>query len=339
MKINIIKPPIPIIFIDTFFYIDLVSDRTGNKKSSYHQERVELMEIIETLTQQKKLLCPKGNQEEEYRLGLSNIEEIQEVQERLSMGISTNHYFGVEKYQVSQAISAYVKKGKTIEFDYRSLFLRDPLKELGETLNQRWLVSVHTKTPESILNEERILKKELAAEFENLRLEKKNAGLNYETLLKRELLAELDLITHTLQTIIPKLITKQPLDQKENTGLTILSEYLALLSRYSKKEVGIAEVVAFIKSDYYSLIPFKSIKSQLYSSLLSQTYPVNETDNFDFEQSSQWLPFSNYFLTDRSLRHRLTSKQLQLDKVYNVKIYSMREIRSLISELKSHFDI
>ena len=334
MKIKIIKPSIPIIFIDTFFFIDLVANRHRQNKSPYFAEELELIDLIEKLTGEKKLLCPQGDQDEEYELGVQNEDEIRKEQVRLSLGISAMYHYGVYKYQSQQAVSAYVKKETELVYDYRSLFRREPIKELEEVLAQRWVVDAHLPMPKTFLDSQRKTKKELAGEFERLRQEKNKSGMKFKEAFKRELLGKLEAITHTLQTAIPKLAAQQSLSEEESNGLLVLGDYLSYLSRYSEKEATPVDVAKFLTSEYYASIPFISIQSKLYASLLTQQNPVRDTDNFDFQQASQMLPFSTYFLTDNSLKHRLTSNPLSLDKEYGVKIYSMREIKNLINELK-----
>lgn len=333
MKAKIIKPPIPIIFIDTFFFIDLIANRHRDKKSSYFTQELELIDLIEKLTRERKLLCPQGDQDEEYELGLKYEDEIRQAQVRLSLGISAMYHYGVYKYQSQVAISAYLKKEKEVVYDYRSLFQREPLKELEEALAQRFIVSVHLPKSKSFLDSERKTKKELAEEFEKNRRDKIKSGTKFKEAYRRELLGKLEAIIHSMQTAIPKLANQLLVSEAENNGLMVLGDYLSYISHYSGKEATLKDVVEFLSSEYYASIPFISTQSKLYASLLTQQNSVKDSDNFDFQQASQILPFSTYFLTDSSLKHRFISNPLSLDKEYNVKIYSMKDIRDLIKDL------
>lgn len=116
---------------------------------------------------------------------------------------------------------------------------------------------------------------------------------------------------------MPKLAQQQSLTKEEVNGLQIFADNLAYLSHY------------------YATIPYISIQSKLYASLLTQQNRVKETDNFDFHQTSQILPCSTYFLTDSSLKHRLITNPLKLDDEYGVKIYSMQEIGNLITDFRN----
>jgi len=146
-KWKIIKPPIPIIFLDTFFFIDLIRNHHKNKNSSYFQEEFRLVDLIIKLTKDKKLLCPQSDQEEEYELG-DYEDEIRKEQDKLSFGIKAKHSLGVYLYQLQKAIQAYINNNQEIECNYMCLFYRDPIIELDEKLNINFRVSVHLPMPE-----------------------------------------------------------------------------------------------------------------------------------------------------------------------------------------------
>lgn len=334
IKTNIIKPSIPVLFIDTFFFIDLVGNRQRKIKSHYFAQELELIDLILKLTREKKLLCPEGDQEEEYQLGIKYEDELRKEQAQLSHGIRAMYHYGVYKFQLQQAMIAYVKNQNVVEYDYRSLFDSDPLKELEKALSHPYIISIHIPMQKSFLNKQRKTKGELAKDFEKLRKENINSGTKFKDQVKREILGKLDAIVNTLKTAVPKLAQQQPLTQIEINGLQVFADYLAYLSHYAKKEVTIKEVADFIKSEYYASIPYISVESKLYASLLTQQNQVKESDNFDFHQTSQMTPFCTYFLTDSSLKHRVTTNPLKLDAEYGVKVYSMKEIRNLITELQ-----
>jgi len=332
IKVKIIKPPIPILFIDTFFFIDLVKNRHSKVKKPHFSEQLELIDLIHRLTKQEKLLCPQGDQGEEYELGQYE-GEIREEQVRLSYGISATYHYGVHHYQIQQAIMAYLKRAKEVVYDYKSLFQQDPLKELREALKKPYIVSCHIPNPKTFIDKRKKTKNELAEEFEKLRQEKLKLNVKFSDWVRHETLGTLDAIINTIKAAIPKIVQQQPLTKEETNGLQILGDYLAYYSHYSKKNATPKDVADFLRSDYYATVPYISIQAKLFASLLTQSGKVKRTDNFDFHQTSQMLPFSSYFLTDSSLMHRLTTRPLLLDKEYGVKVYCMREIKNLIQDL------
>jgi hypothetical protein len=334
VSVKITKPSIPILFLDTCFFIDLVKNRHQKQKSPLLSDELRLADLVVRLTRERKLLCPEGSQGEEYELGTGYEDEIRREQVQLSFGISTRHWYGVRKYQTQGAMVAFIKGAKEVEYDQKYLFDRDPLKELEEQLSREFIVTAHVPMSKSYLDGKRKTKQELAAELESLRQEKIKMGVKYQDWVKHEILGELDVVSTTLKSALPKLVESQPITQDESSGLRILGDFLVWYSNYSGKDADIKDVSDFLRSDYYASIPYISVQSKLNASMITQPGTVRESDMFDFHQTSQMLPFSTYFLTDASLKHRITSKPLSLDSEYDVKVYSMKEIGELIKELE-----
>lgn len=334
IKWKIIKPPIPIIFLDTFFFIDLVKNSHKNKNFPYLQEELRLVDLIIKLTKDKKLLCPQGDQKEEYEL-CGKEEEVMREQKKLSIGIRLRHYFGVYQYQVQKAMKEYIKNEKEIECDYMCLFYEDPVKELEEKLSGNFILYVHPPMPETYLNERRRRKKAIAKEIEEIRKRTIGNGIKYEDCVRNETLGERDFIKNSLFKLAIKTTFNLPLDESEIEGGLRFGELSVYYSRYSERKAVRRDIFDFLESEHFASIPYISIRSRLLCSSRTQQGEVKESDIFDFIQASQILPFSTYFLTDSSLKHRLTNNPLRLDEEYNVKIYSIKEVKELIRELES----
>lgn len=333
MNTKIYKPPIPIIFLDTFFFIDLIKNRHQKVKSPYYQEQENLINIIKDLTKQKKLLCPQGDQEEEYELGSLYTNEIKKEQSLLSYGISTTYHWGVQRHQTHTAMRAYINGDKTVLYDYNSLFSTNPIKELEQALSNEFIVSVISNPKNDTLSKRRKTKKELALEFERLRQEKISIGTNFKKAVSDEKLAIINVINYTFKKTFPKMLNNQPLTEEDLNGWMTIGDLLSPFSHYANKEATISDIVKFIMSDYYQTIPYLDIQSNLYGSLLTQKNIVKDGDNFDFEQASQMIPFADYYLTDCSLKHRLITNPLAYDKKFGVKIYSIKEINILVDDI------
>lgn len=335
IKWKIIKPPIPIIFLDTFFFIDLIRNHHKNKNSSYFQEELRLVDLIIKLTKDKKLFCPQGDQKEEYELG-DYEDEIRKEQDKLSFGIKAKHRFGVYLYQLPKAIQAYVNNNQEIECNYMCLFYRDPIIELDEILNSNFRLSVHLPMPEFYLNKKRKTKKKIGEELEETRKENIALGIEYQNCVKQEILGELNFISNSIikETFVKLIEPRYQLTEGEIEGLLHFGELLVFYSHYAKKRARTEDVFNFLKSEHFASIPYISLRSRLFASMVTQEHEVKESDVFDYTQTSQMMPFITYFLTDSSLKHRITTNPLKLDKEYDVKVFSMREIESLIKELE-----
>ncbi len=95
MKITIEKSAIPILWLDTAVLIKMAKQRTGEQIGEPDASRVAtLYETIYRLTRQQRLLCPAGDQREEYELGDRLVEAIQDLQDQLSLGIEFQHRHG-----------------------------------------------------------------------------------------------------------------------------------------------------------------------------------------------------------------------------------------------------
>jgi hypothetical protein len=335
IQLKILKPKIPLLFVDTFFLINAIRDKHEAHKSHYSPEIEELINVVEEKTKSKKLLCPRGDQEEEYELGTNYGAEIRELQVRLSLGIRTFYHYGVYNLQIQKAIKAYVQNTNEVIYDQKCLFDRDVEKELDEALMQKYLVDAHFPTPDFMLTKRKEIKSNLSGEYERLRKEKTTTGITFDQSLKEEFKGEITSIKLALESIAKKMITKQPLVDWEINGLEVAKTYFGYYGHYANIDPKIEDIEKFMETDYYKEIPYISIHAKLFASMLTQPNSVKDTDNFDFDQTASMLPFCRFFLTDSNLKHRLTTKPLELDKHYDTKIFSMKEINSLIDELKA----
>lgn len=334
LKIKVEKPSIPILFLDTFFFIDLVRNRYKDSKSPYYFQELELVDLITSLTRQKKLLCPVGDQEEEYELGEKYEDEIRQEQIQLAFGINAQYHYGLYKYQTQTAVKAYLENSKRVEYSSRALFPNDPVKELERQLQSRFIVSVHIPTSAENLEKRRKSKKELAERFEQMRKDKQKMDVNFDEWVKLEAMGTMEAALTTLKKTLPKRLLQQGLSAEDRSGFLELGDILSYLTHYGSAEASFEDAIKFLKSDYFMSVPYVSVQSKLYASMWIQSGKIKESDNFDFQQASQMMPYSTYFLTDNSLKHRLTTKPLVLSEEHDVEVFSMKEMNDLISELR-----
>jgi len=338
ISVNVIKPKIPVIFLDTNFFIDFVQSENGvNKNPCYYENEKKLIEAIRKLTKQKKLLCPKSDQAEEYEQHNKFQDEIHKLQTTLSYGIRTNYNYGVKQMQIQQALKAYVNNGKEIVFDGSSLFINEPLGELKQASEQEFIVSVRFPTLPDDIKDKKERKKYLASKYEELRRENKES---FPKRFEAEKLSHYHYLSNGLRQLFVKYATKISLSEADVDVLMELGRNMSRLAHLKggtteegKEPEDLLEILKFYKSEYFTSIPFISIQAKLNASLVTQRDKVKETDDFDFMQTCQMLPFSSYFVTDKHLKNRLTTKPLSLDKQYDVRIYSLNEIPQLLEEL------
>src|SRR5579872_3253117 len=110
MKASITKPPVPILWLDTWFVIDLTK-ALNNEKSQIGKENAEkIFDKVVELTRKKKILCPEGDQGIEIENGGRLVDEARKFQAQLALGVSLDFYAGVEHMQIQRMMEAVIKK-------------------------------------------------------------------------------------------------------------------------------------------------------------------------------------------------------------------------------------
>jgi len=331
IKWKIIKPPIPIILLDTLFFIDLIKSKNSKKKSPYFDDELKLVDLIISRIIDGKLMCPFGEQRREYELRKKYKEEIIKLQIKLSFGIEVKGGYDIYQYQMMKAMEAYIKKKKEIICDYMCIFYKDPIKEFRKILNALLFVGEIDKLAESVIERERKVREEIYEDWEEFRKIFEEKRIKYEDWITKA--GSLDFMKQAIEIAINKGIDK-PLNEIDRFAVYRINRLLDLYNYYAKKDASIKDIFYFLESEYYASIPYNAILFKLITSIFTQEGKVKKSDYFDIKQTMHMLPFLTYFLTDSSLKHRLITKPLELDNIYGVKIYSLKEINVLKKELE-----
>ena len=151
--VNIEKFPIPLIWIDTSILIKIAKVKSGEKLGEQEKQRVEyLYEVIIDKTKEKKLICPKADQQYEIEIGERLEEECRDIQSKLSLGIRFKHRKAVDDFLIGKFMKAYIDKDKEIDLTCKELFYGgDPIKELDEALGRQFSLNVHLQLSKEIL--------------------------------------------------------------------------------------------------------------------------------------------------------------------------------------------
>ena len=89
----------------------------------------------------------------------------------------------------------------------------------------------------------------------------------------------------------------------------------------------------FLSSIYLIHTPYIWITSNLFARRISSGRKLNPSDSQDTENAAAYLPYVDYFVTDKALC--ILIRELELDKQYNTKVLSMMDIKALLLELRS----
>ncbi|WP_069999651.1 hypothetical protein [Cellulosilyticum sp. I15G10I2] len=101
MKISIKKSEVPIIWLDTFAIIRFTKILLAEKVSEVEKERyTSLFQLLTNKIKSKKLICVKGEQIEEIKLGGRLVDECNGVLIQLSLGVNTKPLYEIERSQL-----------------------------------------------------------------------------------------------------------------------------------------------------------------------------------------------------------------------------------------------
>lgn len=315
------KPSIPLVFLDTHFYIDLHKCHRGLAPiDGYCDKRKELYDLIYSLTKGQKILCPRADQFNEFGLR-DDAEDIFRLQGNLSFGVRTMTNDTAFNQQVFVAMKSYIEDNEpsSIIYDHNSLFTKNPSVQLKESTEDDYLVDIYSPLSDQLQNDFREHRESLSKDFEALRAERDGQPRDFKTFFNEERQSYAD--------VLQKFI-KGGADMPH-----LFMEWLAVLKRYGEKDASFLDLYTFLQSPHFQTVPYMNVLSCLYASMRIQPNKIKKTDNFDFQQASHLLPFSSYFLTDNPLAHRLKAGPLYLDKCCNTKVYQLSEINNFLEDL------
>jgi hypothetical protein len=107
-----------------------------------------------------------------------------------------------------------------------------------------------------------------------------------------------------------------------------------LVKEHGFRSSALRELYRRLRSEGISFIPMLEVKSRLLAFQFFQKQKVEARDQYDITRISCVLPYADVLVTDGEKAHAIQS--LQLDKQFNVKVFSMRkdDVPKLIEHLK-----
>lgn len=332
MKISISKPPIPILWLDTWCILEMAA--ALNSEDVPRKENVErILDRIISLTKKKKIICPEGDQDIEISVSnnLKIVEKSREIQARMSLGISLNIYVAVEHLQIQRMMKAVIEKRSEVEFLCKDIFADDPIRTIDK--NDKFIVSVHIPKSQEQIDEQISVHKSIAQDWESLRQDARKNRKKYEETLAHEFKGVAEAITHVMTNIAAKTIHKLPISEKEYMqSVDIAGTPLAWWEHYSGKQDSLPEVISFYSSVEYAQIPFVNVGTRLLAELVSGNEAVTPSDVMDIHHMSTVLPYASYIVADKRVRNRIEGRT-KLLKDYPVKLLKWSEVLPLLESL------
>lgn len=310
MSINIKKPTIPILWLDTGFIWD-------------RQDKIEFWKKLSSLVLQDKIIVVDTGQFAEMQERFSNTKSLpNEKQFQLFKFYKTivGEHLAIDhssfiSNEIEVAMKAYILKSSDITYCYDELF--DPLlNDMSELIDSSGITGWGTtrtfkKISSSIVFDWNILRKEA-----------KNKNQSFLERHKQELMGFHDVI---------KLVSEgDDIKKKKNLVTHYLNEW-----RKISGDNELISMLDFFKSNYFFEIPYVNIHAKLISDLIIGNEEPRSSDYFDTTMISMILPFADYMIVDGSMKNRIVNK-LKITKpigLYPCKIIEHNKVDELLSFL------
>lgn len=326
MKTNLIKCDIPIIWLDTSIIIKIVKWKNNSLKNKSDLKTIpEIYKTIRKLVDSRKIICPIADQREEIYW---NDNLTLEVLSSLSKGIKFKFRLSIEKYQIQQFMKAYLEEPSEVIISYNHAFKRDPIKELME--EKKYVILVNMPKLESVHDIEQ-KKENLKNQIEDIRINAQKRKEKFEQRLGLEYEGCLNAILKLGSNSLKKITIQKDFSLENCDNLLALAEPLSWWKHFNGEPNGLKGLIKFYLSDVFKEIPIIEIKCKVLAKILTESTGVNVGDVMDIDQISAVLPYCNYLVVDRAMKHWLL--KLNLDKKYKTNIFSMSNYASLLEIL------
>lgn len=101
MRVDLEKAPMPIVWLDTCFLIEMAIVRARDPLGEVEADRgIALYDSLHQLANAGRVLCPAADQREEYEQARGLVPVIQDVQADLSLGTTFLHRRDIEDHQI-----------------------------------------------------------------------------------------------------------------------------------------------------------------------------------------------------------------------------------------------
>lgn len=334
MLIKIEKPPIPVLWLDTWFILELTKALNGSSKKD-KKWADEIVDKIISLTKQKRILCPEADQgiEIEVSNNRSLVENAGRLQAQLSLGISLHFHAAAKSLQIQRMMEAVIKNKKEVTFPWKDLFNDDPIEVIDRA--DKFIVSVISRPPLNQIKKTIKTNKSIATAWEKLRKKARKNKQNYETTLSLEFGGRAEAMIHTMSFLAAKTLHKKRIFIKDILNASeLVGKPLGWWERYSGKSDALVDVLKFYKSEEYKQIPAVNIDTRLLAELACGNEPINPSDVMDIHHVSTVMSYAHYMLVDKRMRNRIVDK-LKLTKDYPCIILRPQDLMPLLKSLEA----
>ena len=331
--VRITKPPIPLIWLDTWIFNAFGRMRAGLLPKDEEPLFRALFDLLLELRDMGAVLCPETGQFVEIHPVGWSIEEAKSALSMISGGVKTHHQHVIET-QTYRAMQAYARGRDMIELNYTEAFTEDPIKELAE---RDTLIRVDLMPPAEQLAETRATNARTAASMERLRQQQIASKVTLAEQIEHELDGERYAAIELMRRVLAPMSRGE-----EPSSIDDLLKYLHVVARPARqlgemleeatgKRDDFNDLLAFFRSDYYRTLPGPRIRAELFARKMVGAEPIKASDVMDMHQISAFLPFALYVVLDKSMARKI--EQARLDQRYGVRVFTRRTLPALVDEL------
>lgn len=309
--VKIGRSPIIVLWIDTsrIWSLDLTAwEKIATlvlEKKIIVVDTGQLAEMIERYSKQSIPLSAEAN---------SKIQ----IYRTIADGYMAIDHVSFQSRQNKIAMEAFVKGDKEVEYSFSDLFddLIQTLTPMFDELNKSGVSKVGT--PRAF----KALSADIVDDWKVLRREAKAKKQTLEDRREEELLGMHDALLSAMKGT----------DERKRKNL--VDHYLRKWKRVSGSSDP-NQMLDFFKSEYYKSIPYVEIYAWLISDLITGEEELRVSDYFDAIMIPMMLPFADFMLIDRSMKHRITNKLrlLRPKGPYDCKLITLSELGKILDSI------
>jgi hypothetical protein len=328
VTVSMEKCSVPLLWLDTFFFIKLAKLEAGEPVPEPDRSRLNLLiDAIATARARGRVICVEGQQFEEVQVGFGDIERVGGCITRTTWAVRLKHRDRIKRIQFRCLASAYLKDESDITIPSRSAFYTDPVEEAES--HKSFVITCHNDlSPEARLKlrETKLLVREL---WNDIREENLAHGITFEQ--QREFEHEYlpDVAAEEFRRAIAKTQTGD-----QTAGLDLAqTQTWGFMRSWSHAGGRPGGFWPFIKSAHFRAIPTVDLSANLLADILTGKRPVDDGDSMDVHHIASALPYCDFALLDKRMCNRV--RRRGMDKKYGVKVFAMKHIDQLVAELET----
>lgn len=336
VDIKIAKPPVPLIWLDTWMFNNFGRMRAGILPPEQSPDFRALFDLLLELRDKVAVICPETGQFVEIHPVGWSIEHAKSALSMVSGGVKTHHEHVMDT-QLYRAMQAYAHRWDAFELTYREAFTEDPIRELSE---RDILMRVDMMPPAKELAATRATNARIAASMEELRLELVQSKMTLAKQIEQELDADRYMAKELIRRVLaPMSSGKEPSSPDDLLSYAMIvarpARQLGDLLETAGRERGgdVDELFAFYQSDYHREHPGPRIRAELFARKMVGGERIEPGDVMDIKQISAFLPFATHIILDKSMATRV--EEAKLDQRYGVKLFKRKDLPRLIVELQA----